>query len=77
MCLSRSAPQPAPPPPPPAPPPVLEQVAPEQAGGTTAQKRKREGLSRYRIETPGSGTDARTSGSTGLGGIPTRAGTGS
>lgn len=70
MCSSNPAP---PPPPPPAPPPVLEQVAPKSEGGADAQKRRRQGLRRYRIG-EGETQQPRT---VSLGGIPTRSATGS
>lgn len=65
MC---SAPDIAPPPPPPMAPPVLEQMAPKSAGSTDTQTRKRQGLSRYKID-----ANAKPS-RTKLGGIPTKTG---
>lgn len=68
MCM-RGPSAPPPPPPPAPPPPVLEQPAPNQAGSDNPTKRKREGLSRYRIDTRG-GNSASGGSSSAIGGLP-------
>jgi len=70
MCMGGSKPEPAPPAP--APPPVLEQQAPKSEAGGNAQRRKREGLSRYRIgrQTTGSGLNTGSTAGTAVGGLP-------
>lgn len=65
MCSTPSV---APPAPPPMAPPVLEQMAPKSASNTNEQSRKRQGLSRYKIDAPGK--PAKTK----LGGIPMKTG---
>lgn len=66
MCGAKTPPPPAPPP---APPPVLEQAAPKsKSDGDSDAKRKRKGLSQYKVN---SGVPAATNN---LGGIPKNTG---
>lgn len=63
----------APPPaaPPPAPPPVLEQAAPKsKSEGSSDTKRKRQGMSQYKVPTTAKPSTNK------LGGIPKKVGTG-
>lgn len=69
MCTAPNIPVVETPPPAPAPPPVLEQVAPKSAGRTNDTDRKRTGLSRYKLDASGDGSDQPTR-TTNLGGIP-------
>ena len=70
MC---SGPSYTPPPPPPAAPPTLDQLAPKSASKSeTAVKKKKSGLSRYRMDATGQQTG--TMRPTGLGSIPKKTG---